>query len=196
MNNNNNNKKTTSNSINILKNLNEFKSQSARDHTQFLDDYYKNKCNKTKLDLESNIIDLNRNLSQMNNSLYTMGTSVSTYLSSNFNKLFIKNSNYSSVSSGIDVQDPSSSMTTTVSNNASTIDADSTSYQDVDLSASPCLAISNRIDKIGSSFYADNNNDVGQVPERRKSNSIKINNRTNHDDTSEDFIFVNTFKPN
>ena len=197
--------KPKTDSVSFMKKLTEFKSQSAKEHSEFLENYHKIKQNDNEHDLNSKIIDLNKNLTDSNISsqmkpFSSIKSSVSSYLTTNFNKIF-KNSNSSSDSSGIDVFENSTSPPLfnedvyEASNREddnkseiSTIDADdSSSYQEDminNLAASPCQATSNRIDKIGNSFNNFTN-------KRATSNSIKINTRTrNNDNSSEDFTFV------
>ena len=211
----NNLKNKPSSSIAILKNLNEFKSQSAKEHSQFLENYYKNKnSSNINHELRSNIVDLNRDLTDKltikdqqpvnspshMNSLFSASSSMSSYLKSNFNKFF-KHSYNSNSSSGIDVLENSIATSSKHDSNneeqISTIDADSVSYQedaDLSLSTSPCPAItSNRLDKIGSSFNLENNNEPTES-NRRPSNSIKINNNNNNrKNSNDDFTFVSFF---
>lgn len=259
----------------IKDDLNQFRSQSAQDHRNFLENYYKNKTQLNKLELDSRIADLDRKLndkisinndnttikteamatSNTNNSniitstltkalntdsIYTLSSTVSSYITNNFNKLKIKNGlsqspaiAASSSSSGVNslqssLSSPLSSPPIRINNNnnntssssssnhntpsntstdLSTIDADTSansSYQDIDVSFPLCLVKSNRLDIMGNSFYADendlnndNNNGLLKMTEssntqslqyrKNPSNSIKI---SNNDNISEDFIFV------
>jgi hypothetical protein len=163
--------------------------------------YYKTKINHNENDLNRDLTD-NIPSSQMK-SFSAIKLSVSSYLSTNFKKIF-KNSNNSSDSSGIDIFENSTSPPLfnddvcednkeEEDNNKSeisTIDGDfSSTYQEdsSNLSTSPYQPTSNRIDKIGASF----SNPIKIVNTKTASSSIKINIRTpNNDNSSEDFTFV------
>jgi hypothetical protein len=161
--------------------------------------YYKTKINHNENDLNRNLTD-NIPSSQMK-SFSSLKSSVSSYLSTNFKKIF-KNSNNSSDSSGIDVNSTSPPLfkdevyeadQEEEDNNKSEIstnDGDfSSTYQEEssNLSTSPSQPTSNRIDRIGASF----SNPIKILNTKTASNSIKINTRTpNNDNSSEDFTFV------
>ena len=198
----NNNKQA--NSISFLKHFNELKSQSAKEHDGFLENYYKNKINCVKSDLNRtlaescvNAVKTNEETKDNNmNSIMLLGSSVSNYLTSSISKIFKNNAQNAS---GIDTLEKSTTFPITSEErasskeeeddddgsvgNVSTLDADSFSNQE-DIDESPCLVKSNRIDKIGASFIDEQLN-------RKASNSIKIKKR---DNSSEDFIFVNIIK--